>query len=419
MRVELINTGTELLLGNVVNTHLAWLGRELFPLGLRIARQITVPDGHDIAGALQESLQRQTDVLLVTGGLGPTGDDVTREICSDLFHAPLELHEEILEDIRTRLARRGIELRDNMKRQAFVPAGACVLANQHGTAPGLYFPASLTAPVACSGGTHIFLLPGPPRELHPMFQSCVVPVLRELLMALRCDVPEMRVYRVCGMGESAVEEKVGKRIEEEGILEIGYCARPNEVDLRVIGPGEQINRWHEEILTAIGENLLCIGESSMEEKVVELLRERGVTLATAESCTGGLLAHRITNVPGASEVFLQGFVTYSNKAKEEHLGVDPDVIEREGAVSAKVAAAMAQGALDASGADFALSTTGIAGPGGGTPEKPLGTVFFGLAQKGRPVESWQACYPMDRESFKQVATQNVLNALRRKLIDPE
>jgi nicotinamide-nucleotide amidase len=414
MRAELINTGSELLLGNVVNTHLSWLGRELFPIGLRIARQTTVPDGSDIGDAITDSLARGTKILLVTGGLGPTGDDLTREICADLFHCPLEFHSAVLESIRERLARRNIELRENMKRQALVPSGAEVLPNAHGTAPGLYFSPECTAsdtPV----GTHLFLLPGPPRELHPMFLNEVVPRLRTVLAEAAQPPRSMRIYRVCAMGESAVEEKIGKQIEEEGLVEVGYCARPNEVDLRLIGDDADIERWHTQILLALGENLFTFGEQSMEERVVSLLQSRALTVATAESCTGGLLAHRITNVPGASEVFHRGYVTYSNEAKETLLGVSADLLLREGAVSSAVAAAMAEGALLRSASDFALSTTGIAGPGGGSPAKPVGTVYFGLAEKGKPTLTWNACYPMDRESFKQVASQSALDKLRRRL----
>jgi nicotinamide-nucleotide amidase len=407
--IELINTGTELLLGNVVNTHLSWLGQQLFPLGLRLRRQATVPDGSAIRDALLEAMSRQTEVVLITGGLGPTGDDLTREICAELLGLPLEHNEEILEQIRERLGRRGIALRDNMKKQALVPRGAVVLPNRHGTAPGLY----LSAP-AGDKSLHFFLLPGPPRELHPMFLDEVLPRLRELI-AGRVEPRKMRIYRVIGMGESAVEETIGTAIEKEGRVEVGYCARPNEVDFRLIGQAEDLDAWQDRVLAALGPNFAGLGEEPLEATVVRLLRERGAQLATAESCTGGLLAHRLTNVPGASEVFWEGLVVYANEAKMTRLGVPAEIIEQHGAVSAPTARAMVAGLLQRPMIDFALSTTGLAGPGGGTPHKPVGTVFFGLGVRGHAPVAWQACYPMDRASFKQTASQTALDALRRFL----
>lgn len=407
--IELINTGTELLLGNVVNTHLSWLGRQLFPLGLRIGRQTTVPDGPAIREALLETMARRAEVILVTGGLGPTGDDLTREICAELFGLPLVLDEGVLASIRARLDRRGIALRENMKKQAFVPQGAVVLPNLNGTAPGLYLP-----PAAGQTSPHVFLLPGPPRELQPMFTEEVRPRLGEIT-AGRVAAREMRVFRVIGMGESAVEEKIGSAIEAEGIVEVGYCARPNEVDFRLIGPAAALDRWQEPVLNALGPHLAGLGEEPLEAVVVRLLRERGAILATAESCTGGLLAHRLTNVPGASEVLHEGLVTYANEAKTFRLGVPLEVIATHGAVSAQTARAMVAGLLRRDGIDLAISTTGLAGPGGGSPAKPVGTVFFGFGVRGREPVSWRACYPMDRESFKQTATQTALDALRRYL----
>lgn len=409
MNVEIINTGTELLLGNVVNTHPVLIGTALFPLGLRVSRQVTVPDGAGIRDALIDAIGR-CDVLLVTGGLGPTTDDMTREITAELLGMSMIENEDVLQSIKDRCARRGFLFQPRMGRQAMVPDGATVMPNAFGTAPGLYFPPQDTP---CLRTPHIFLLPGPPRELKPMFDECVMPILREAV-----GVPPdlvCRSYCCVGMGESLLEEKIGLRLSQQPELEVGYCARPNEVDFRVIGNAALLDALDSEIRTAIGDALVTTDNHPLEHVVVTLLREKHSTVVTAESCTGGLLAHRITNVPGASEVFLQGLVTYANSAKIALLGIDPELIESVGAVSKEVAGAMAEHARAAANATYGLATTGIAGPGGGTDEKPVGTVFLALAKAGQAPIVWKECFPTDRETFKQVATQSILNQLRLEL----
>ncbi len=410
MTVEVLNTGSELLLGEVINTHAAWFAKQIFPLGLRVSRQTTVPDGPAIREALLESFAR-ADVVLVTGGLGPTTDDLTREISAELLGMRLVPDEGVRAAIAARLAARGIPLRERMLRQTMVPVGATVLPNGNGTAPGLYLPARAGATFSTP---HLFLLPGPPRELHPMFTTHALPILRELAGGL--PERECRIFRVVGMGESEVEECVGLSLTCDGRFEIGYCARPNEVDFRIIGSKADLDDVQDQILAALGSCLVSQRGEAIEEWVVGRLRASGRTVTTAESCTGGLLAHRITNVPGASEIFLQGFVTYSNEAKSRLLGVDPALLAAHGAVSEPVAAAMAEGARNAADADFALSLTGIAGPGGGTPEKPVGLVFIGLAARGEPAEVGRFSFPSDRETFKQLASQAALDRLRKKLL---
>jgi len=407
--VEVLNTGTELLLGSIVNTHLAYLGRTLFSIGLRIARQTTVPDGGAIQGAFTDAFPR-CDVLIVTGGLGPTTDDITRECLAELLGLPLLLSDEVLESIQSRCARRGFAFQERMRRQAMVPVGAVVLPNENGTAPGLY-----VAPREAGEGRtpHIFLLPGPPRELRPMFEAHVMPRLRD--MQDLANAPANRLYRCVGIGESLVESRIGLRLTEIPGLEVGYCARPNEVDLRLIGAPSLLDEVEPLVLEELGEFIFSRAGEELETVVVSALREQGAWLATAESCTGGLLANRVTNVPGASEVFSAGWVTYANEIKTAQLGVEADLLETVGAVSEPVARQMAEGALLQSGADFALSTTGIAGPGGGTEEKPVGTVFLALAQKDRETIVWREFFPTDRATFKELVTQSALNALRKRL----
>ncbi len=412
LRVELLNTGSELLLGNVRDAHLSWFGQQLFPIGLRIARQTTVPDGAPIRDALLEAFRR-TDVIIVTGGLGPTTDDITRELVAELLGRKMMNHPETLERIQERCRRRGFAFQPRMERQAMAPEGARVLPNDNGTAPGLYLPAvegiSWSSP-------HIFLLPGPPRELQPMATAHVLPVLKELAQRDSGGIShECRIYKVVGMGESMLEAKIGLELSQRGDLEVGYCARPNEVDFRLIGSREILDQVEPALLAVIGDYLVSGDEQSMEEIIVHLLAERGRTIATAESCTGGHLANRLTNVPGSSKVFLEGFVTYSNSSKSDLLGVPAEVIKAHGAVSEPVVRAMATGALHKSGATYALATTGIAGPDGGSAEKPVGTVWIALATAGGETDAWKETIPADRITFKQVVSQSALDRLRKKL----
>ena len=406
MIVEVLNTGSELLLGQVLNTHLKFMAEAMFPLGLRVERQVTVPDGVAIREALLETFGR-ADVVLITGGLGPTTDDITRDVVAEMLGLKLEHDEEIMRAIAARFARREMRMSPRVELQALRPREATVLANEFGTAPGLYLPAN------CGGkpSPHFFLLPGPPRELHPMFREKALPILENIAPQSAFG---MRIYRIGGLGESLVEERVGVALLALGI-ELGYCARPGEVDVRTIGAPELLDRAEAIIREELGEHIVSQDERSIEKVVVDLLIERGATVATAESCTGGHLADSLTNVPGASAVFMEGFVTYANEAKVRALGVDVALIAVHGAVSAEVATAMAEGARAKADVDFALATTGIAGPGGGTAEKPLGTVFVALAGKTIATQVKRFRFATDRETFKKLTVQTALDLLRRAL----
>ena len=409
MQAEIINTGSELLLGLVTNTHLAYLAGELAPCGITVSRQVCVPDGPPIREALDRALDR-ADLIFATGGLGPTTDDLTREAAAELLNLPLEPNEEILSGIRERFARRGLPMAERVARQAMVPVGAEVLSNSHGTAPGLYFPSSV---LGSRRARHLFLLPGPPRELRPMMSDYVLPKLHAVLSP--SSFRECRIYRLTGIGESQVEERIGEKIEARGDLEVGYCARPSEVDFRLIGTKETLDDVEPSILASIGEWIYSQGEN-LESAVVRILQKQHATLAIAESCTGGDLADRITDVPGASEVFLAGFVTYANEAKQNALDVPAVLLAAHGAVSEPVAVAMAEGARRKSGARCALSTTGVAGPGGGTASKPVGTVFIALAAEGHPTTVRRCLFPLDRKTFKHMTTSAALDLLRRHLL---
>jgi nicotinamide-nucleotide amidase len=261
---------------------------------------------------------------------------------------------------------------------------------------------------------HFFLMPGPPRELQPMFSDFVMPRLRELSSGIQAK--ECRVYRVVGLGESEFEKRIGLELTENPALEVGYCARPNEVDFRLIGAKKDLDAVEPRVIQILGANLVSAQGDGIEEWIVAELKRRGLTLATAESCTGGLLASRITDIPGASEVFHEGFVTYSNTAKTELLGVPANLIESHGAVSPEVARAMAEGAQKRAKADFALALTGIAGPGGGCAEKPVGLLYIALAQNDADTLMLKHCFSTDRATFKQLATQTALDFLRRDLL---
>jgi len=408
VNVVVINTGTELLLGDVLNSHLSFIAREVFPLGLRIERQVTVPDGEAIREAITESLGR-AEIIFITGGLGPTTDDITREVTADLLGLKLQHDPAILRAIQERAARRGFRLTDRVARQADVPESATVLPNEHGSAPGLYLAAD-----TAKKRPHLFLLPGPPRELHPMFRASVVPILRGLVPAE--GAMDRRLFRIAGMGESLVEEAVGARLLELPGLELGYCARPGEMDLRLVGEAAVLDQAEQIVREKLGPAIFSADGSDLEETVVKLLTERKQTLAVAESCTGGYLAHRITNVPGASAVLLAGYVTYSNEAKAAMLGIEPRLISEHGAVSRQVSMAMAERARANARVHFALATTGIAGPSGGSKQKPVGTVFIALAAESEPTKVERRFFPDDRPTFKELTTQAALELLRQRLL---
>ncbi len=414
MHVEVINTGTEILLGNVTNTHLTFLGQELFPLGLRIDRQVCVPDGPAIRDALLDTFGR-ADLVLVTGGLGPTSDDLTRDLAAELLGRPLVHDPAIERRLRAFFRQLDRPYQDSISRQAQVPTGATVIPNDHGTAPGLYLPPGPLPAAPARRSPHVFILPGPPRELRPMFTRHVAPMIADLLPAAGGPRTFCRNYRLIGIGESQVEAMVGAELARMPGLEIGYCARLGEVDLRCIGTPDLLDRAEAIILPALQASLLSSDGRSIEEVLINRLRADGKTLAVAESCTGGLLAHRLTNVPGASAVFVAGLTTYASRAKTTLLQVSETLLAQHGAVSAPVAAAMAAGARAAAGADYALSTTGEAGPDPSGEGKPVGTLFVALADgSGAEPAVEEHFFPTDRAAFKQRASQMALDLLRRK-----
>jgi nicotinamide-nucleotide amidase len=410
MNVELINTGRELMLGRILNTHQQWLCRQLANLGLVVGRQVAVDDtAETIALAVGEALGRG-GLVITTGGLGPTSDDRTRDAIARLLGRALRPDPAVLAQIENWFTLRKRIVVESIKVQALVPEGAQVLLNAFGTAPGLVLETA-------SPPARLIMLPGPPRELEPMFTNQVAPLLRQAYpeqTGLAC-----RTLKTTGLGESMVEERIAGPLDPlvRAGLELGYCARIGEVDVHLAASGGEGGRLVAEaesiVRRLLGPLVFGVDDETLEGVVVRELTARRQTLATAESCTGGLLAHRLTNVPGASAVFFGGVVSYANEAKQDFLGVPAELLREHGAVSEPVARAMADGARRRSGTDFALSVTGIAGPAGGTEAKPVGTVFIGLATSERALVE-RFLNPFDRQTFKWVTSQQALDLLRRK-----
>jgi nicotinamide-nucleotide amidase len=420
LNIELINTGSELMLGFVLNTHQQWLCQQLAGLGYIVTRQVAIADTSEmIQQAVREALLR-SDLIIATGGLGPTADDMTRTVIAELLGKQLSEDAEVLAGIEAFFAARKRPMPPNTRVQAQVPEGATVLHNAHGTAPGLILEINPGQFRSTDRRRLLIMLPGPPRELRPMFTKQVVPVLQA---KFPLNAPFVcRVLKTTGLGESLVEQKIApplRHLIERG-LDLGYCARNGEVDVRVTARGDLavalVDEASQIIQDLIGKHVFGLDEDRLETVVVQLLTEQKKTVALAESCTGGYISHRLTNVPGASVVFLSGMVTYSNEAKQQFVNVRPETLAAHGAVSEPTAREMAEGVRARTGADFGLAVTGIAGPAGGTDQKPIGTVFIALAGP-RSTIALRCLNPYDRETFKQITSQQALELLRRTLVE--
>ena len=408
MRIELINTGSELLLGHVLNTHQQWICRELNNHGWDVVRQVTVADtGPAIENAVREGLSR-ADLIITTGGLGPTADDITRDRIAALLDSKLLEDASVRNHITAFFERIQRPMTESVLVQALVPEGAQILPNAHGTAPGLFFELCPNPFGDGQGPGWLLVLPGPLRELRPMFVDQVLPLIRD-----KCPPPTRmitRTLRAAGIGESMVEEKISGLLRPlvEAGLEIGYCARSGEVDIRLRAADTTLIEQAEgTIRDAIGKHIFGVDNEKLEQNIVRILTDRKETL---------VVANRLTNVPGASAVFLAGLVTYSNEAKQVVLGVKAGTLATHGAVSEVTAREMAEGARNRHGATYALATTGIAGPGGGSQEKPVGTVHIALATPDG-THTINPCNPVDRETFKFVTSQQALELLRGKLVE--
>ena len=416
MNVEIVNTGSELMLGRVLNTHQQFLCRRLADLGHVVTRQVAIADtGSEIQNAVREALSR-ADLVITTGGLGPTSDDLTRELIAELLGKKLIENKEVLVHIENFFTKRGRPRPAKTSVETFAPEGAIVFLNATGTAPGLAMKIS-NPKSEMRNPKWLVMLPGPPRELRPMFDNQIAPLLKR---EFADEIFICRTILTTGIGESRVQEFLEvdfQPLVKRG-LEIGYCARPGAVDVRLTASGATAEKLVAEgeavVQKILGESIFGHDDEEIENVVVKLLAQKKKTLALAESCTGGLIANRITDVPGASEVFLGGVVSYANAAKEKFLSVRAETLQSHGAVSEAIAREMALGAKEKFNSDFAIAVTGIAGPSGGTAEKPAGTVFIALASSGG-VEVKKFLNVWERATFKQVTTTQALEWLRRTL----
>jgi nicotinamide-nucleotide amidase len=403
--VELVTTGTELLIGRTVNSHAFVLGDRLRALGLSLARDTTVRDDvPSIRDAIQSALGR-VDVVFVTGGLGPTSDDITRDVLAELLGKKIVIDSAALEAMAARYERLGRVVTEQARRQALVIEGASVLPNSVGMAPGERIELE---------GKVLFLLPGPPHEFLAILEQHVLPWLREKAGA--APVAE-RLFLMCGIGES----DVASRLENAGFnpagVEIAYCAAPGRIELRFTSPGGDVPAVERAAAMArplLGDFVFSEERVEMEAVVGQLLCREEATVATAESCTGGLIGHRLTAISGSSDYYLGGVIAYSNDVKIRELGVSSDVLDRQGAVSEEVARQMAVGVRKRFDSDYGLSVTGIAGPTGGTPEKPVGLVYVAVADRTR-VWVRRHSFASDRSTIKTWSSQMALDLLRRRL----
>jgi nicotinamide-nucleotide amidase len=410
LSAEIIAIGSELLAPDRTDTNSLWLTEKLNRIGIDVKLKTIVGDDDARLEELIKDAVKRSRVVITTGGLGPTEDDITRKVVARALNRRLSLDENVLNEIRARFQSFGVTMPERNSRQAMVIDGAEVLPNPNGTAPGLYLEQEQCA---------VALLPGPPREMKPMFEHHVQAKLESLSGEIRFA---RRVLRVAGMGESAVDEKIAPIYTqfENPLTTILFNSSEIEIHLRAHGRTEEeaealLDHLSLKIEQALGNSVFSFRGETMEEVVGRRLAITGFTLSVAESCTGGLIAQRLTNVPGSSKYFLEGVVTYSNQSKTRLLGVDKKLIKEFGAVSQQVARDMARGVRHKAKTDFGLAVTGVAGPDGGSEEKPVGLVYVALADDAH-TEHKRFVIPGDRELIRWRASQAALDMLRRRLI---
>ncbi len=406
---ELIAVGTEILLGNIANTDAQLLSEKLAELGIDVLYHTVVGDNPKRLRAALELARTRADIILTTGGLGPTYDDLTKETICETFGRKNVRRPELEDWLRGVFANRGRTMTENNLRQTYLPEGCTVFLNQNGTAPGCAF---------CEGGVHVLMLPGPPHECALMFETGAAPYLR----ALSHEVIVSHTLRIYGKGESEVESILHDRIVKMTNPTVAPYAKPDECMLRVTAKAESAEAAEallapvvDEVMDAVGEWVYGVDVDNLESVCLALLRERGATLSAAESCTGGLIAKRITDVPGASAAFLGGVVSYTDGVKAEVLHVPQALLDEFGAVSEPVARAMAEGVRAVTGSDYALSVTGLAGPDGDDRGNPVGLVYIGLAGPNGTTVRECRFGRRTREHIRQQAANTALDLLRRAL----
>ena len=410
MIAEIIAVGSELLTPTKTDTNSLWLTEKLNEIGIEVKLKTVVGDDR---ARLEESIRdalRRSDIVISTGGLGPTEDDITRVVSAKAVGRELIYREELVEEIRERFRRWGREMPETNKRQAYLIEGATVLPNPNGSAVGMS---------VAIGDKFLVVLPGPPRELKPMFEQFVLP---DLMKSAGEIVVRRKIMRVAGMGESAVDEAIAPVYKSFETVETSILFNRSEIEIHLAATAATeteaaatLEELGAKIVEKLGVAVFAENGELMEEIIGRLLTDGGKTLAVAESCTGGLIGERLTEVSGASAYFVEGVVAYHNDAKIRTLNVSPELIETRGAVSAEVAEAMAKGVRERAQTDFGISVTGVAGPGGGSEEKPVGTVFIGYADDAE-TKSIKINLPGDRYLIRWRASQAALDLLRRKIL---
>ncbi len=409
MKAEILAVGTEILLGDIVNTNAQYIAKRLADLGISVYHQSVVGDNPERLLEAYTLAFSRADLVITTGGLGPTKDDLTKEVAFEYFGKSSVVHEDSLKILKGYFKDMNRPMAKSNLKQAYFPVDAVILPNNNGTAPGC---------IIEENGKTVALLPGPPREMKPMFEEALVPYLKKFQQGVLVS----KVLRVVGVGESTAEEMLQDILDNQTNPTVAPYAKDGEVTFRITAKAntqEEGTRLIEPLEVAIrnrlGSNIYGEGNTTLENVLGEMLVNKNLTISTAESCTGGMLASTLINYPGISSVFKEGAVTYSNEAKINRLGVKAETLNMYGAVSSEVAAEMAEGIAKAAGTNIGISTTGIAGPEGGSTEKPIGLVYVGLYINGQ-VKTKMLRLSGDRQRIRERATMQLLDLLRRELI---
>ena len=404
MKIAILSIGNELLSGDTINTNAGWMGRNLTDIGCDICRQITVPDNKDsISNALTELVNLKPGYIICTGGLGPTDDDITQQTLFDFVGTESEFDQNYWESLSVRFNRFGIQIPESNRNQALVPMDGDVIPNPVGSARGSKLQVN---------DTILISLPGVPAEMKAMMTDSIIPMIRENELNPKC----IRTLRTTGIPESALIEKISPVLEKDHACDIGYYPSLFGVDVRISHTDSQtVDLLSKDLYKILEFSIYTEGKDSIEDVVIQLAKSKNSTVSTAESCTGGLIGHRLTEVSGSSDVYKGGFVVYSNESKIDLLGVDKSILKKYGAVSEETAQSMAKNVIKIFGSDYGISVTGIAGPAGGTDQKPVGLVYIGLAKKdGVKVKEFH--FGTHRKRNKLRTSQTALNWLRLSLL---
>lgn len=409
MKAEIITVGTEILLGDIVNTNSQFLAKELASIGVEVYYQETVGDNETRLLNLLEEAFKRSDIVITTGGLGPTNDDITKEIAAKYFNQELVFYSDLWENIKSYFEKLGLKPTENNKKQAYFPKDCIILDNPNGTASGV---------ILKKENKMIILLPGPPKEMIPMFNNSV----KSYLQSLTDYKLVSKTLRFIGIGESELEEKLIDIINSQSNPTIAPYAKENEVTLRITAKSKDdekandlIKSIEEKIKDRVGKYIYGYDDTTLEETVAKLLVKNNMTIAVSESCTGGMVSSKLIDYPGISQSFIEGCVTYSNEAKMNRLGVKKETLDKYGAVSSETAIEMAVGIAKNLNTNIGLSTTGVAGPGGGTDEKPVGLVYIGIYING-DVKVKKCNFSGSRDKIRSRATNEALNLLRLELL---